>query len=109
MKLGFSNLHKSFLKWLRRKLLTNARKLCQISPVFGVVLVSSCVSIPEHEISQLVVEDGQATGAWAVKTSKPDAAYWRPIETMDKYVCRSPEDERKIVEWAKRNCQGPKN
>lgn len=77
---------------------TNGAKWYLILASFG----AGCSSVPDHEISQLVVEGGQSKGAWAVRTSKPNATYWRGINTMDKYVCRSPEDERKVIEWLKR-------
>lgn len=98
MRHGFKNRLLCGASSLKQKLKASAGKLCLISASFG----AACSSVPDHEISSLVVEGGTSKGAWAMRTKTPDKTYWRPIETMDKYLCRSPEDERKLIEWAKR-------
>ena len=67
--------------------------------------LSSCVSIPEHTICQL---DVSRSGAECAKTSSPSTTYFAPLRDLDGYILRSPQDERKLVEYVKRNCQGPK-
>ncbi len=98
MKNGFSSQLKCLVSLLRQKLKPSAGRLFLISASFG----AACSSVPDHEIASLVVEGGTSKGAWAIRTKQPDNSYWRPIETMDKYICRSPEDERKLIEWVKR-------
>ena len=62
-----------------------------------------CKSIPPHTIYVL---DSESKGGWGMRTDKPkEEPTWKPYLYMDNYVCRSPEDERLLIEWAKRNCQ----
>jgi len=65
--------------------------------------IYGCKSLPPHTVYVL---DSDSKGGWGVKTDKPkEEPTWKPYLYMDNYVCRSPEDEQKIIEWAKRNCK----
>lgn len=69
--------------------------------------LSACQSIPDHTVARLdLSEDGVIRRAVAGRISNPEDVWWKPANELNGWVCRSPRDEQKLIEWAKRNCQG---
>lgn len=74
---------------------------------FAVFALSACQSMPDHEVVRLKVQGGSVS-AEAGRISKPEEIYPKPVSQLNNYLCRSPRDEQKVVEWMYRNCRGPK-
>lgn len=79
------------------------RIICALSVALG---VSGCQTVPDHEVAQLVVEDGVVERARAGRISDPERVYWKPVTEMNNYICRSPRDEQRLIEWYRRTCKG---
>lgn len=79
------------------------KKLAGNWPIFGVVLVASCITPPKHTICIL---NGDGT-AWC---TPPDDGEQYKLEAsqLENFVARSIDDEKMLIEWGKRNCHGPK-
>lgn len=75
--------------------------------VFGALFLASCKTGPA--ISRCVVEHdstgNEIIGSWCAHTSKPDKVEWRAASEMENWTAMSPDDERTVLEWIKRNCK----
>ena len=64
--------------------------VCSLTSCAGFPKVTTCVSDPESGGMQCSLNGGEAE--------------FKPYGDTGNYVCRSADDEQKIIEWAKRQC-----
>lgn len=91
-------------------LLKSVRLLLKSFVIAGVAF-SGCagcrVAPPRQTLCMLDVSspDPQAWVSYCFDTAKDDNGFDLPVARMDKYICRSPEDEQVLEEWIKRVLQ----
>jgi hypothetical protein len=70
--------------------------------LFGAIC--SCKStVPAHEVCIISAEE---VGGWCARTDvDSEQVEFKDLQSMDGFIARSPEDEQKIIEWARRNCK----
>jgi len=79
-------------------------KLLSVLVTFGSLFsLLGCRSVPNHEICVL---DPANDMAYCSMIEGSDVARDVPLSELENYIARSPEDEQKLIEWARRNCKG---